>query len=97
MYKLSRTLQQQTFNSWVDCNQRMHVQDITFDCGEKVEGQNRLTRKHIYYTDRQTKHDILILYGIINTSFFCTACPATVQSNTGTHGIYQHANFRNGL
>lgn len=52
MCKLSQTLQQQTFNSWVDCDQRIHGHDITIDCGVKVEGQERLTRKHTYYTDR---------------------------------------------
>lgn len=51
MCEISRTLQQLTFNSWVDRNQRIHVRDITFDCGVKVEGHERLTRKQTYYTD----------------------------------------------
>jgi hypothetical protein len=52
MSELSQTLQQRTFNSWVDCNQPIHVHEVTFDCEVKVEGHERLTRKQTYYTDR---------------------------------------------
>jgi hypothetical protein len=52
MCEISPKLQQHTFNSWVDCNQRKHVHDITFDFGVKVEGHERLTQKQTFYTDR---------------------------------------------